>query len=122
MSLIMSVSGIRGVVGETMTPQVAADVGVAYADHLAGGRIVVGRDSRESGETLQAALVAGLVAGGCEVIDLGVVSTPGLGIMVGQRRAAGGVIGGLRLAFDHHHAHVGVPDGRRPTRRPCRRR
>ncbi|MCH7703113.1 MAG: phosphoglucosamine mutase, partial [Planctomycetes bacterium] len=92
MSLIMSVSGIRGVVGETMTPQVAANVGFAYADHLAGGRIVVGRDSRESGETLQAALVAGLVAGGCEVIDLGVVSTPGVGIMVGQRRAAGGVV------------------------------
>ncbi|MCH7721295.1 MAG: phosphoglucosamine mutase [Planctomycetes bacterium] len=92
MSLIMSVSGIRGVVGETMTPQVAADVGFAFADYLTGGRVVVGRDSRESGETLQAALVAGLVAGGCEVIDLGVVSTPGVGIMVGQRRAAGGVV------------------------------
>ena len=71
----MSVSGIRGVVGQTLTAQVATDVGCAYADHLAGGRIVVGRDSRESGPTLQAALIAGLVAGGCEVIDLGVVGT-----------------------------------------------
>ena len=70
MNLIMSVSGIRGVVGETMTPQVAADVGYAYADHLAGGRVVIGRDSRESGEMLQAALVAGLVAGGCKAAGL----------------------------------------------------
>ena len=92
MTLMMSVSGVRGIVGQTMTPLLAAELGAAYGTHLGGGKVVVGRDSRTSGGFVRDAVVSGLVATGCQVIDLGVVTTPGTAIMVLEHRAAGGVV------------------------------
>jgi len=92
MSLMMSVSGVRGIIGETMTPVLAAELGMAFGSHLGGGKIVVGRDSRPSGTMVQRALVSGLLATGCEVVELGIVTTPGTALMVGRLRAAGGVV------------------------------
>lgn len=92
MSLIISVSGVRGVVGRTLTPEVASEFAAAMAAHLDGGDVVVGRDSRPSGVQIQAAVVEALVRGGCRVIDLGVVSTPGAALMTRQTRAAGGIV------------------------------
>jgi len=92
MSLMMGVSGIRGVVGKTMTPELARDAGLAFANFLGGGRVVLGRDSRESGPTFRSAMAAGLTAGGCDVVDLGLVTTPGAGLMVRLLGAAGGVV------------------------------
>jgi len=92
MTLMMTVSGVRGVVGETMTPTLAAELGLTFGGHLGGGAVVVGRDSRPSGPMVQAAVTSGLLAAGCNVIDLGVVSTPSVAVMVLERQAAGGVV------------------------------
>lgn len=92
MTLIISVSGIRGTIGEGLTPQVACDFGCAFGTFLGRGPVVVGRDTRPSGPMLRDAVVAGLAACGCEVLDLGVVSTPGLALMTRRLAAAGGVM------------------------------
>ena len=80
--LIVSVSGIRGVVGESLTPQVALAFASAFAVHIDGGSVVVCRDGRPSGVMLRHAVNAGLAAGGCEIHDLGVASTPTVGLAV----------------------------------------
>ncbi len=92
MTLIMSVSGVRGIVGETMTPTLAAEMGAAFGSHLGGGTVVVGRDSRASGPMLNGCLVGGLLASGVHVVDLGVVTTPGVAIMIAEHSVAGGVV------------------------------
>ncbi len=92
MTLIMSVSGVRGLVGRTMTPILAAELGAAWGSHLGGGTVVIARDSRPSGSMLQCGLAAGLMSVGCETIDLGVVSTPGTALMIREHKAAGGVV------------------------------
>ncbi len=92
MTLIMSVSGVRGIVGRTMTAQLASDLGAAFGSHLGGGSVVVGRDSRPSGVLLHAAMCDGLAASGLDVIDVGVVTTPGVALQVRELGAAGGVV------------------------------
>ena len=92
MKLIATVSGIRGIVGETLTPNVAADAGCALATFLGRGPIVVGRDSRISGDMVRSAVISGLLAGGCDVIDLGVCGTPTTAFMVARLGAAGGIM------------------------------
>lgn len=92
MSLIMSVSGVRGIVGQTMTPRLAADLGAAFGTCIGGGTVVIGRDSRPSGAMLQHAAVAGLLSTGCNVITLDVVTTPGVALMIGEHKAAGGIV------------------------------
>ncbi len=92
MTLIISVSGIRGIIGQGLSPQVACDFGCAFGTYLEGGRVVLGRDTRPSGPMVTSALTAGLTACGCEVLDLGVVSTPGVALMTRRLGAAGGVV------------------------------
>src|SRR5262245_27059750 len=70
--LIVSVSGIRGIVGRSLTPAVALAFASALGEHVHGGPVVVSRDGRPSGKTLRFAVLAGLTAAGCEVHDLGV--------------------------------------------------
>jgi phosphomannomutase len=90
-SLIVSVSGVRGVIGEGLTPQVALAFASAFATHLGGGPIVVSRDGRPSGVMLWHAVVAGLTASGCVVQDLGVAATPTVGLAIKSLAAAGGI-------------------------------
>jgi phosphomannomutase len=89
--LIVSVSGIRGVVGDGLTPQVALAFASALGAHVGGARVVVSRDGRPSGMLLRHAVLAGLAAAGCEVLDLGVAPTPTVGLGVRHLGAAGGV-------------------------------
>ena len=90
-SLIVGVSGVRGVVGEGLTPEVVVRFGAAFGTYLAGGRVVVGRDSRRSGQMMRDALVAGLVSTGCDVTDVGVVPTPTIQLAVEELETSGGV-------------------------------
>jgi len=127
--LIITVSGLRGLVGENLTPAIAAEYGCAFGTFLkdikskkttdftdytkflsksvnpcksvsefdSPGRterlsVCIGRDSRPSGQMLKAATAAGLCAVGIDVIDLGVVTTPGVSIMTRGLDCAGGVI------------------------------
>jgi phosphomannomutase len=90
-SLIVSVSGVRGVIGQGLTPHAALAFASALAARVEGGPVVVSRDGRPSGVMLRHAVVAGLTAGGCVVHDLGVAATPTVGLAVKALGAAGGV-------------------------------
>jgi phosphomannomutase len=89
--LKIGITGVRGVVGETFTPEVAVGFAQAFATYLDSGRILVGRDTRSSGPMVRSAVVAGLLAAGCEVIDLGICPTPSLQLAVRRLEAGGGI-------------------------------
>ncbi len=88
---IISVSGLRGVVGETLTPEVAVRYAAAFAALAPAGAILIGRDSRPSGEMLSAAIQAGLQAAGRTTLDAGILATPTTGVLVRHLQAAGGI-------------------------------
>lgn len=90
--LIVSVSGIRGIVGVGLQPAAALAFAAALGTYHRGGRVVLCRDSRPSGLVLRHAVVAGLLGTGCEVIDLGVAPTPTCGLAVARLKAAGAVM------------------------------
>ncbi len=91
--LMVSVSGVRGEIGQTLTPEVALRFGAAFGTMLGAGKtVVIGRDSRPSGPMIRSAVVAGLLSTGVHAVDLGVVTTPGVALMVRRLKAAGGVI------------------------------
>ena len=91
--LMVSVSGVRGTIGATLTPRVARDFGCAFAQMLgAGSTVVLGRDTRPSGPMIRSEVVAGLSDGGVNAVDLGVVTTPGVALMTRKLGAAGGVV------------------------------
>jgi phosphomannomutase len=88
---IISVSGLRGVVGDTLTPEVAIRYVAAFAATLPPGSVLVGRDSRPSGKMLSLAIQAGLQAIGRTTIDAGIVATPTTGVLLRKYGAAGGI-------------------------------
>jgi phosphomannomutase len=90
-ALIVSVSGIRGIVGQGLTAEAATAFASALGTATGGGRIVLSRDGRPSGMVLRHAVLAGLLSAGCEVQDLGVAPTPTCGLAVCRLRAAGGI-------------------------------
>ena len=73
---MISVSGVRGVVGEGLTPEVALKFAQAYGSEYGPGKVVVGRDSRVTGEMVKHAVWAGLQSVGCDVVDIGIAPTP----------------------------------------------
>jgi phosphomannomutase len=89
--LKIGITGVRGIVGETFTPEVAVGFSQAFGTYLDGGRILVCRDTRASGPMVRAAVIAALLATGCEVIDLGVCPTPSLQLAVTWLKADGGI-------------------------------
>lgn len=89
--LIISVSGLRGIVGETLTPVVASSFVAAFASQLPAGPVIVGRDGRSSGPMLRDAIIAALRACGRDVIDVDVAATPTIGVLVNELAAAGAV-------------------------------
>jgi phosphomannomutase len=90
--LKISVSGIRGVVGASIDPRVVLRFSSCFGRLLGGGAVVVGRDTRPSGEALLAAAVSGLLGTGCDVVDIGIVPTPTVLHAARARGAAGGVV------------------------------
>ena len=93
-TLMISVSGMRGIVGTDLTPELvarhAAALG-AWAIAQGRSRVVLGRDARTSGPMFARAATAGLMSVGVDVIDIGVVPTPT-----------------VQLAVEHHHAGAGL--------------
>lgn len=98
--LMISVSGVRGVVGESLTPEVLSKFAAAYGTFIGGGRVAVGTDSRLSREMCRHAVFSGLISVGCEVVDLGLVPTPTIQLMVEKLKAAGG----LAITASHNPA------------------
>ena len=89
--LKVGVSGVRGVIGGFLTPGLAASFAQAFGTYVGQGPVVLGRDTRTSGPMLTHAVNCGLLAAGCEVIDLGVMPTPTIQIYVAHRKARGGI-------------------------------
>ena len=89
--LKIGITGVRGVVGETFTPELAVAFAQAFGTYLDGGRILVCRDTRPSGPMVRAAVLAGLMSAGCEVVDLGVCPTPSMQLAVVRAGAEGGI-------------------------------
>lgn len=85
--------GVRGVANQELTPKLAFDLGLALATHLGGrGRVAVGYDNRTSSVMFEQAIVAGLTAGGCDVLRLGQTPTPVLSFGIMHFSCDAGVI------------------------------
>ncbi len=89
--LKIGITGVRGIVGQTFTPELAVQFAQAFGSYLDGGRILVCRDTRPSGPMIRSAVLSGLLAAGCEVVDLGVSPTPSMQIAVKGLKADGGI-------------------------------
>lgn len=97
-SLRIGVSGVRGIVGQSLTPQLVVGLAQAFGTYLDGGLVVIGRDPRPSGEMILNALIGGLLSTGCSVIDVGVCPTPTLQHAVVDLAADGGIA----ITASHH--------------------
>src|SRR5262249_20052345 len=89
---ILSISGLRGVVGDGLDPVYLVDFACALGTLFDGGPVVVGRDGRSSGLMIRQAVTAGLLATGCKVLDAYITSTPSCGVLVQELEAAGGLM------------------------------
>lgn len=90
-TLKISISGVRGVVGDSLTPSLLTRFAQAFGTYLGSGTIVIGRDPRTSGEMVKQAVIAGLLSSGCRVIDIGMCPVPTVQLMVRDHRALGGI-------------------------------
>jgi phosphoglucosamine mutase len=91
--------GVRGVANEELTAELALALGRATARVLPAPTFVVGRDTRRSGPLLQAAFSAGLASEGADVLDLGVLPTPGVAAIAARRMVPGAVISASHNPF-----------------------
>lgn len=89
--LMTGVSGVRGIVGDGLDPEVLLRYTAAFAATLPEGPVVFGRDSRPSGPALRHAVLAALLGAGRRVLDVGVVPTPTVQLSVERFEAAGGI-------------------------------
>ena len=89
--LMTGVSGVRGVVGEGLTPEILLRYAAAFAGFLGPGAVVLGRDSRPTGPALRHAVLAGLLGAGRDVLEVRIVPTPTVQLEVERHRAAGGI-------------------------------
>ncbi|MFA5103610.1 MAG: phosphoglucosamine mutase [Candidatus Margulisiibacteriota bacterium] len=92
MTLKISISGIRGITGESLTNEVVDSFAAAYAMYTKNGRIVVGSDGRSSGAHIRTLVIGRLNKSGCEVIDVGIAPTPTIQLAVKYLSADGGII------------------------------
>ena len=93
MSPVMySVAGVRGVVGESLTPELVTRFATAFGTFRNSGTVVVGRDTRVSGVMLKHLVFGGLMSAGCKIIDLDIVPTPTVALMVQELGADGAVV------------------------------
>lgn len=95
---ILSISGLRGIVGDGLDPEYVTRFAASLGTLFDGQAIVLSRDGRSTGESLRHAVLAGLLGTGCRVLDLGIASTPTCGVMV----TALGAAGGLQLTASHN--------------------
>jgi phosphoglucosamine mutase len=95
MTRLFGTDGIRGVANADLSPELAFRLGEAAGRFLGdGGRghIVIGRDTRRSGDMLEAALVAGVCSGGADALVCGIIPTPAVAFLAREMGADGGVV------------------------------
>ena len=121
--LMLSISGARGIVGKTMTPEIVARYTGAFGSLLRESvtdrppRLVVGFDGRRSGSCLASAAAAGLAAVGCEVTLIGIATTPTVGVMIKEL----GCDGGINVTASHNPIEWNGTEGIRINRKEATR-
>jgi phosphomannomutase len=95
---ILSISGLRGVIGDGLDPTYLVRFAAAVGTLAEGGTIVLARDGRSTGEMVRQAVLAGLTATGCHVVDAGIAATPTCGVLVDHLQADGG----LQITASHN--------------------
>jgi phosphomannomutase len=95
---ILSISGLRGVIGDGLDPAYAMQFASAFGSMADQGPVVVARDGRPTGPMLKHAVLSALCATGCSVIDAGIASTPTCGVLVDHLKLAGG----LQITASHN--------------------
>ncbi len=97
-TLMVSVSGIRGIIGSGLEPETLVKYTSAFADFCGKGKIVVGRDGRISGDMVKSIVFGTLMAKGMDVIDIGITPTPTVLFNVLKHKA----LGGISLSASHN--------------------
>ncbi len=117
MTLRFGTDGLRGVAGSELTAELAVSLGRAAARRLgqSGGNWIIGRDTRRSGPMLQAALAAGLAAEGVNVVDLGVIPTPGVAALAAAYGAPGAMVSASHNPFADNGIKLFATGGRKLT-------
>jgi phosphomannomutase len=90
-TLMVSISGVRGVVGESLAPPVIMKFAAAFGTYMQGKKVIVGGDARTSGNSIRNMVKGVLQATGCEVVDIGIVPTPTVQMAILHHQAGGGV-------------------------------
>ncbi len=89
--LKISISGVRGIVGDSLTPQLAASFAQAFGTYIGRGAVIVGQDSRISGTMLKKAVLSGLLSVGCQPVEIGICPIPSIQILTKETKAVGGI-------------------------------
>lgn len=95
---ILSISGLRGVIGDGLDPAYLVDFACALGTIFERGQVVLARDGRSTGPMVKHAVLSGLIATGCRVLDADIASTPTCGVLVQEMHAAGG----LQITASHN--------------------
>jgi phosphomannomutase len=91
LSLKITHSGVRGIVGESLTPQIVTAFATAFGNYCGMGPVMLGTDTRPTAEMLKQAVIAGLLGSGCTPVDAGVVPVPALMLHIRESDAFGGI-------------------------------
>lgn len=113
MSLKFGTDGVRGLANGELTPELALTLGRSAARILGGGTWLIGRDTRRSGPMLTAALAAGLASEGVDVVDLGVVPTPGVAHLSGVDEVCAAMISASHNPFADNGIKLFTAGGRK---------
>src|SRR3990170_3572883 len=90
-TLMTSISGIRGIIGDGLEPEIIIKHTKAYADFVVSGRVVIGRDARITGEMVNQIVTGTLLAKGIDVVDIGICPPPTVQFNVKKLNASGGI-------------------------------
>jgi phosphomannomutase len=91
-SLIMSMSGMRAITGDSLDPHLCLDMAMAYGTFIGKGPVILGGDTRVTYDIVEKAVISGLLAVGTDVINVGRVLTPTVQQMIGHYNAKGGLV------------------------------
>ncbi len=95
---ILSISGLRGVIGDGLDPEYVTRFAAALGTMAGGGTVIVSRDGRATGTMVKHAVLSGLMATGCRVLDADIATTPTCGVLCSEHDAAGG----LQITASHN--------------------
>jgi len=89
--LKIGISGVRGIVGETITPELVMNFASAFGTFINSQKVLLGRDTRVSGPMLHSGVISALLSAGCDILDLGICPAPVLQYMVTRLKAKGAI-------------------------------